>query len=65
MLASAIGLSIVAMLASIIGGQSMDGLWPTIRLLPLVGLPLAAIFLIALVVTSSIRRGREAKDARK
>ena len=65
MLASAVGLSIIAMIASFAGGQNMDGIWPTIRVLPLVGLPLGAAFLIALLVVSTIRRGREAKDARK
>lgn len=65
MLASAVGLSIVAMVASFAGGQNMDGIWPTIRVLPLIGLPLGVIFLIALVIVSSVRRGREAKDARK
>jgi len=64
MLASALGLSIIAMLASIIGGQSMDGVWPVIRVLPLIGLPIGVLLLLALLVVSSIRRGREAKDAR-
>ena len=30
-----------------------------------VGLPLGAVLLVALIVISSLRRGREAKDARK
>ncbi len=73
MVASAIGLSIICFLVVIIAtaaGVSSDDFvttapWPTIRVLPLIGLPLGAILLVALIVISSLRRGREAKDARK
>jgi F0F1-type ATP synthase assembly protein I len=73
MVAAAIGLSIACFLAVIIGtaaGVTADQFvtvppWPTIRILPLIGLPLGAILLVALIVISSLRRGREAKDARK
>ncbi|MBX3098607.1 MAG: multidrug ABC transporter ATPase [Salinibacterium sp.] len=72
MAAAAVGLSIICFLAVIIAtgtGVGQDAFsappWPTIIVLPVIGLPLGAIFLIALIVISSIRRGREAKDDRK
>ena len=73
MVASAIGLSILCFLAIIIGtavgartAQTQgEGAWPVVGVLPLVGLPLGAALLVALIVISGIRRGREAKDARK
>jgi hypothetical protein len=72
MVAAAVGLSILAFLAVIIGtgvglkaADFSGGIWPVVFFLPLVGLPLGLILIIALIVTSGIRRGREAKDARK
>jgi uncharacterized membrane protein len=72
MVASAVGLSIVAFLAIIIGtgvglkaADFSGGIWPVVFVLPLVGLPIGLVLLIALIVISGIRRGREAKDARK
>jgi hypothetical protein len=73
MVASALGLSIICFLAVIIGsaaGARADqlagvGAWSLVGFLPLIGLPIAALLLIVLVVISSIRRGREAKDAGK
>jgi len=71
MVASAIGLSIVSFLAVIIasgvgvtGEQFSQPPWPTIIVLPVIGLPLGVIVLIALLIVSGLRRGREAKDAR-
>lgn len=61
--AAVIGLSVAAFFAIIIGTwsgmQSADfavGLWPTITLLPLFGLPLGFIAIIALLVVSTRRR---------
>jgi hypothetical protein len=72
MVASAVGLSILAFLAIIIGtgvglkaADFSAGIWPVVFVLPLVGLPVGLVLLIALVIISGIRRGREAKDARK
>jgi hypothetical protein len=71
MVASAIGLSILAFVAVLIAGFA--GLttaafgsapWPTVIILPTIGLPIGLALLIALVVVSGVRRGREAKDAR-
>ena len=71
MVASAIGLSIVSFLAVIIasgvgvtGEQFSQPPWPTILVLPVIGLPLGVIILIALLIVSGLRRGREARDAR-
>jgi uncharacterized membrane protein len=67
MIASAIGLSLVAIFAVLIaGGASVDlgeGLWPTIRLVPLVGFPIGFILIFALLITSLVRRGNATKDA--
>lgn len=70
MVASAIGLSIIAFLAVIIATaaglkaeQFAAAPWPTIIVLPAIGLPLGLIALIVLIVISGLRRGREARDA--
>ena len=73
MVASAIGLSIICFLAVIIGSAAGAreeqlagaGIWTLVGVLPLIGLPIAAVLLVALIVISGIRRGREAKDAGK
>ncbi|WP_142206581.1 multidrug ABC transporter ATPase [Subtercola boreus] len=71
MVASAIGLSILAFLAVIIGtaagmkGDSFSqGVWPTILVLPLFGLPLAIALFIALLAVNLVRRSREARSSR-
>ena len=71
MVASAIGLSFESFLAVIIssgvgvtGEQFSQPPWPTIIVLPVIGLPLGVIVLIALLIVSGLRRGREARDAR-
>ena len=66
MVASAIGLSILAFLAVIIGtwlGAGADdgfstGIWPVVIILPLIGLPLGILFLVALLITSAVNRSR-------
>jgi len=70
MVASSIGLSIIAFLAVIIGTAAgvrdfNGGIWPVAIVLPAIGLPLGLLLMITLIVISGIRRGREAKDARK
>lgn len=69
MVAASVALSIAAFLAVIVGTASGvrdfdEGAWPSIIMLPLIGLPLGFVLLIALLVLSAIRRGRETKDAR-
>lgn len=70
MVASAIGLSLVSFLAVIIGTAAgvtdfSVGVWPIAIVLPAIGLPLGLLLVIALIVVSGVRRGREAKDARR
>jgi len=70
MVASSIGLSLVAFLAVIIGTAAgvtdfSTGVWPVAIVLPAIGLPLGLLLVIALLVISGVRRGREAKDARR
>lgn len=61
--AAVIGLSVVAFFAIIIGtwsGMQREefgaGLWPTITLLPLFGLPAGFLAIIALLIVSTRRR---------
>ena len=67
-----VGLSLICFVAIIIATASgmrredfADGLWPTVSVIPLVGLPLAMILMVALFVVVARRRGRAAKDAGK
>ena len=68
MLASAIGLSILAIIAILVGtGVGVrdfdEGIWPTIIMLPNIGFPLGIILLVVLVVVSARRKSRAARDA--
>lgn len=71
MIAAAIVLSILAFLAIIIGtslgagaaGGFSQGIWPTVFVLPLIGLPLGLVLIIVLLVASAVRRGRAVKGA--
>ena len=70
MVASSIGLSIVAFLAIIIatavGVRDFgEGIWPVVFVLPLIGLPLGLVLIIVLITLSGVRRGREARNAGK
>lgn len=70
MVASAIGLSIIAIIAILIGNavglkNANEGIWPMVFLLPTIGLPIGFILIIVLLVLTFVRRGREAKDAGK
>lgn len=70
MLASAVGLSVLAIIAVIAGtGFGVRdfgaGIWPIIVVLPTVGLPIGFILIIVLLVISTRRKGREARDAVK
>ena len=69
MVASAVGLSVISILATIIATAAGvrnfgEGLWPVVLVLPFPGLIIGFVLMIALIVISGIRRGREAKDAR-
>jgi hypothetical protein len=70
MVAGVVGLSILAFLAVILGtalGVGDDdgfsqGVWPAVLTLPLFGLPLGFLLIIALMVSSGLRRAREARQ---
>jgi cytosine/uracil/thiamine/allantoin permease len=68
---SSIGLSVIAILAVLIGAASgaaanhgfEQNFWPTVRILPAIGLPLGFVCLLTLLVLGAVRRSRAAKDA--
>jgi ABC-type transport system involved in multi-copper enzyme maturation permease subunit len=68
MIASAAGLSIVAILATIIAGFARidvnQGIWPVVVILPFIGLTLAFVLIIAFLVVSIVRRRRLAQGNR-
>jgi uncharacterized membrane protein len=73
MVASVVGLSILAFLAVIIAtamgvGQNdgfSRGFWPPIFILPLYGLPIGFVLIIVLIISAGVRRSREARRDRE
>lgn len=67
MIASSIGLSLIAIFAILIaGGAGADlsqGMWPVVLVLPAVGFPIGFALVIALLIVSLVRRGNATKDA--
>jgi len=67
MIASSIGLSLVSMIALFIGAFAKvdftGSVWPVVAVLPLIGLPIGLLLIIALLVVSAVRRVRAARDA--
>lgn len=59
--------SFVALIAATGAGLERDdfttGMWPIVTIMPLIGLPIGFVLIIALLVVSAVRRGRAAKDA--
>ncbi len=66
MIGSVAGLSIVAiiatMVASLTGADMSAGAWPTVALLPLIGLSVAFILIVVFMIVSVVRRRRLARD---
>ena len=66
MIASSAGLSIVAIVATIIASFTRvdvnEGVWPVIVVLPFIGLTIAFLLIIVFVVVSVVRRRRLARD---
>jgi len=62
MIATVAGLSILAMIAIVIATltatKTSDGLWPTIAVLPGIGLPLAFLLIVVFSVLAIVRRRR-------
>ena len=67
MVASSIGLAILAIVALLIAGiariDTTSGVWLSVVVLPPIGLAIGVLLIIALVVVSAIRRSRAARDA--
>jgi hypothetical protein len=69
MVAATVGLSIIAFFAVMIGtlaGAGADdgfseGVWPFVLMLPLIGLPLGFVLLVALLIVNGARRSRESR----
>ena len=67
MAAAIIGLSLLAIVAILLAGaaglSTGPGNWVTIALLPLIGLPIGLLLIIAFIVVSAVRRSREARSS--
>jgi hypothetical protein len=67
MIASAAGLSILAILATIVanlaGVNTREGVWLTVTVLPFVGLTIAFVLMIVFAIVSIVRRRRLARDS--
>jgi uncharacterized membrane protein len=68
-----VALSLLAFVGIVVGtavGAGADngfsqGIWPTIFLLPVIALPIAMVLMIVLLVISTRRRSREARNPRR
>ena len=73
MVAGVIGASILSFIAVIIGsvagaftdGGDGEGIWPFVFMFPMIGLPLGFVLIIALMILSSVRRSREARQGKQ
>jgi hypothetical protein len=66
MLAAVVALTIASVVAIFIGGAvgatETAGIWPVLRILPAIGLPIALVLAIALIIVMGVRRRRLAAD---
>lgn len=70
MVAATVGLSVIAFFAVMIGtfaGVGADdgfsqGVWPLVLVLPMIGLPIGFLLLIALLIVNGVRRSRESRQ---
>jgi ABC-type transport system involved in multi-copper enzyme maturation permease subunit len=50
------------MIAQLIGGVDFrEGVWPVVRMLPLIALPIGFVLILTLLIMSFVRRNRENK----
>jgi purine-cytosine permease-like protein len=67
MIASIAGLSVLSILAIIIASaakaDTREGAWPTVAVLPGIGLPIAFVLIVVFAVVSIVRRRRIASGA--
>ena len=65
MIASSAGLSILAILATVVGNlagvNTREGVWLTVTVLPFIGLTLALVLILVFLVVSIVRRRRLAR----
>ena len=65
MIASSAGLSILAILATIVGNlagvNTREGVWLTVTVLPFIGLTIALVLILVFLVVSIVRRRRLAR----
>ena len=66
MIAYAAGLSILAIIATIVanlaGVDTREGVWLTVAVLPFVGLTIALVLIVVFLIVSVLRRRRLARD---
>jgi hypothetical protein len=65
MAATVIGLSVLAfvavLLAGLAGVKPDSGVWPVIVLLPLIGLPIGFLLMVAIIIINAVKRARQAR----
>jgi hypothetical protein len=66
-IAGIIGLSLLAIVALFIAGAAgvvtNTGIWPSVVVLPLIGLPIGLLLIVVFLIISTMRRRRLAQDA--
>ncbi|PZQ90652.1 MAG: multidrug ABC transporter ATPase [Leifsonia xyli] len=69
MIASVVGISIVAIAATMIakasGAEMGSGIWPAAVLVGLIGLPLGFLLIVTFLIVSTVRRRRLAQDGER
>ena len=69
MIAAIVGLSVIAIVATMIGSAAGattgEGIWPVLVLIGYVGLPIAFVLVIVFMVVSTTRRRRLARDGER
>ena len=69
MIATIVGLSLIAIVATMIasgsGAEMSGGIWPTLVLVGYLGLPLAFLLIVVFLVVTTVRRRRLARDGER
>jgi hypothetical protein len=67
MAATVVGLSLLAMVGVFAAGLAKvntgEGIWVAVTLLPLLGLPVGILLMIAAIVVNAVRRSRSARSS--
>lgn len=68
-IATIVGLSIIAIIVTIIANASgavmSSGIWPTLVLIGYIGLPIAFVLVVVFLIVSTTRRRRLARDGER